>query len=182
MHRVVSKFVPRLLTQDQRESHVAICQELSNCASEDENFLKRIITGDETWVYGYDVQTKMQSSQWVGKTSPRPKKAQQVKSIVKVMLTGFFDTKGVVYHEFLRQEQTVNRWYHLEVLKHLRENVRRKRPQLCRNNFWFLHHDNAPAHAPLLICDFLANTNKTVLPQPPYSPDLLRQTFSCFPN
>jgi hypothetical protein len=35
-------------------------------ASEDENFLKRItrITGDETWVYGYDVETKMQSSQW----------------------------------------------------------------------------------------------------------------------
>jgi hypothetical protein len=75
MHWVVSKFVPRLLTHDQRDRHIAICQELLDCASEDENCLKRIITGNETWVYGYDVETKMQSSKWVGKNSPRMKKA-----------------------------------------------------------------------------------------------------------
>jgi len=28
--------------------------------------VKNIITGNETWVYGYDVETKMQSSQWMG--------------------------------------------------------------------------------------------------------------------
>jgi hypothetical protein len=63
MHWVVSKFVPRLLTQDQRDSCGAICQELYDRTSEDENFLKRFTTGYETWVYGYDVKTKMQSSQ-----------------------------------------------------------------------------------------------------------------------
>jgi hypothetical protein len=56
MHGVVSTFVPRLLTQDQRDSRVSICQELLDRASEDENFFKRIITGVETWVYGYDVE------------------------------------------------------------------------------------------------------------------------------
>jgi hypothetical protein len=35
MHRVVSKFVPRLVTQDHRDSPVAICQELLDRASED---------------------------------------------------------------------------------------------------------------------------------------------------
>jgi hypothetical protein len=49
----------------------------------------------------------------------------------------FFHIKGVVCHEFLRQGQTVNRWYYLEVLKRLRENVRRRRPQLWRNKSWF---------------------------------------------
>jgi hypothetical protein len=43
---------------------------------------------------------------------------------------GFFDIEGDVHHEFLCQEQTVNQWYYLKVLKLLRENVRRKRPQL----------------------------------------------------
>jgi hypothetical protein len=69
---------------------------------------------------------------------------------VKVVLTVFFDIEGVVHHKFLRQGQTVNRWYYLEVLKRLRENVRRRRPQLWRNNSWFPHHDNAPAHSSLL--------------------------------
>jgi hypothetical protein len=36
-------------------------------AGKDENFLKRIIIDDETWVYGYDVEMKMQPSQWIGK-------------------------------------------------------------------------------------------------------------------
>ncbi len=27
--------------------------------------LKRIITGDESWVYGYNVETKAQSSSWL---------------------------------------------------------------------------------------------------------------------
>jgi transposase len=92
-----------------------------------------------------------------------------------------FDIEGVVHHEFLRQGRTVNCWYHLEVLKCLSENVRKKRPQLWRNN-WFFHHDNVPAHASLLIRDFLANTNTTVLPQPPYSPDLAPADFFLFPK
>jgi hypothetical protein len=72
--------------------------------------------------------------------------------------------------------QTVNCWYYLEVLKRLSENVRRKRPQMWRNNSWYLHHDNVPANASLLIWD-LANTNTTVHPQPPYSPDLALADF-----
>jgi hypothetical protein len=80
---------------------------------------------------------------------------------VKVMLMFFFfDIESVVHHEFLRQGQTMNRWYYLEVLKHLRENVRRKRPQLWKNNSWILHHDNAPAHTSLLIRDFSLGNKK----------------------
>jgi transposase len=36
-----------------------------------------------------------------------------------------------------------------------------------------LHHDNAPAHASLLIREFLTKHETTVVPQPPYSPDFL---------
>jgi len=69
MHCVAAKFVPRVLTKDQEANRVNISQELLDCVSVNENLLKTIVTGDESWVYGYDVETKAQS-QWVGQGSP----------------------------------------------------------------------------------------------------------------
>jgi len=57
--------------------------------------LSRVITGDESWVYGYDTETKQQSSQWKSPTSPRPKKVRQAKHNVKSMIITFFDVKGI---------------------------------------------------------------------------------------
>ena len=82
--------MPRLLTDDQNENRVEIGQELLANANGNENFLKNIITGDETWAYGYDVETKMQTSQWTGKGPPQRKKAQMSRSKIKVMLVVFF--------------------------------------------------------------------------------------------
>ena len=116
MHPVAVKFVPRLMSQDQKDNRVTICQELLDRANYDTSmFTEQIITGYETWVYGYDIETKVQSSQWVGKFSPRAKKARQVRSNVKVLLTVFFfDNLGVIHHEFPTAGQTINRWYYLK--------------------------------------------------------------------
>ena len=70
MHRFATKFVPRVLTEDQKANRVNISQELLDRVSVDENFLKIIVTGDKTWVYDYDVETKAQSSQWLAQGSP----------------------------------------------------------------------------------------------------------------
>jgi hypothetical protein len=80
------------------------------------------------------------------------------------------------------RRKTVNHWYYLKVPKRLRENIRRERPQLLRNNSWFLHHDTVPSHASLLIRDFLANMNTLCLLSHPTHLTWLRQTFSYFPN
>ncbi|VEN50524.1 unnamed protein product [Callosobruchus maculatus] len=75
MSRVAAKFVPKLLNFDQ--SHrVNIAQEMLDSVRDDPNVLQRVITGDESWVYGYDVETKAQSSQWKLPHEPRPKKAR----------------------------------------------------------------------------------------------------------
>jgi hypothetical protein len=49
------------------------------------------------------------------------KKALQVHSHIKVMLTVFFDFEGVVHYEFLPQGRTVSKEYYLEVMQCLRE-------------------------------------------------------------
>jgi len=78
MKSVCMKFVPHLLTDDQREQRQTIARDLFEPSCEDVQFLKNIVTGDESWVYRYDPETKQQSSQWKGPTSPRPKKGRQV--------------------------------------------------------------------------------------------------------
>ena len=54
MRRVSAKFVPKLLTEEQKELRKEICKDMLDCANHDPEFMKTIITGDETWVYGYD--------------------------------------------------------------------------------------------------------------------------------
>jgi len=75
MRCVAAKFVPRLLKQEQKNTRLTLCHDLKNQIESDPNFLSKVITGDESWCYGYDPETKQASSQWKTPTSPRPKKA-----------------------------------------------------------------------------------------------------------
>jgi len=69
------------------------------------------------------------------------------------------------------REQIVNKEHYLEVTRRLRENIRKKRPDLWRNNSWTLRRDNAPAHGSMLVTNFLAKNSTTIVPQAPYSSD-----------
>jgi hypothetical protein len=64
MCRIATKFVPGLLTNDQKQLHVNVSLELRKKAKENPTFtcISKIITGDESWIYGYDTETKQLSS------------------------------------------------------------------------------------------------------------------------
>jgi len=178
--RVAAKFVPRLLSREQKEFRAAVAEDLLETANNDADFLKKVITGDESWVYGYDPETKAQSSQWKSPESPCPKKVRQSRSNIKVMLTVFFDHEGVVYHEYAPPGQTITKDYYIEVLRRLRDAVRRKRQQLWASGDWHVHHDNAPAHSSALVQTFLVKHRITQVCRPPYSPDLAPCDFWLF--
>ena len=58
MSRVIAKFLPRVLTEDQKNFRVEIVKDNLESINKDPKLLKRVITGDETWVYGYDPETR----------------------------------------------------------------------------------------------------------------------------
>jgi hypothetical protein len=88
--------VPKLLSQEQQQLCLEVKRDMLECANGDPEFLKTMITGVEMWVYRYDPEAKVQSSQWKHPTSQRPKKAPQVRSNVKVTLTVSFSITGVL--------------------------------------------------------------------------------------
>ena len=98
MKRACAKFMPSLLTDDQREQRQTIACDLFERSCEDVQVLKSTVAGEGSWIYGYESETKQQSSQWMGPTSPRPKKGHQVRSKTKVMSLAFFDSEGIVHH------------------------------------------------------------------------------------
>jgi hypothetical protein len=136
----------RFVSADKKQQGINVCEEFRQIGSDDATFLSSVITGDESWIYGYDPETKQQSSQWKSPNSPRPKKARQVKRKVRSMLIIFFDIKGIVHKEFFLAGQTLNSAYYCDVLRRLRENVRRLCAEIWRQKDWLLHHDNAPSH------------------------------------
>ena len=85
-----------------------MCQDNLEQLKTKPNLLKRVVTGNESWIFKYDPLTKRQSLEWKSALSPRPKKARAFKFITKVMLIAFFDVHGIVHAEFLPQGQTIN--------------------------------------------------------------------------
>jgi hypothetical protein len=52
-----AKSVPRLLSNGRREHRVPVCSEFKEQTENDPNFISTNVTGDESWVYGYDLET-----------------------------------------------------------------------------------------------------------------------------
>ena len=68
MRKLCAKIVPKELTEEQKQRRVT-----TDILERQDDILGRVITGDETWVYQYDPETKRQSAQWKTANSPRLK-------------------------------------------------------------------------------------------------------------
>ncbi|UYV70749.1 hypothetical protein LAZ67_8000463 [Cordylochernes scorpioides] len=182
LKKTPAKFIPRFLTNEQKLCRLATCEDMLEITRTDPEWKDKIITGDETWVYGYDPETKRQSAEWRGQGEPRPKKSRILKSRNKVLLVAFLDNKGIVHHEYLPAGRLVIKEMYLSILRRLREAIRKKRPEKWTNGDWILHHDNARPHTAHLVTSFLAKNGTEILPQPPYSPDIAPNDFFLFPK
>ena len=82
-----------------------------------------------------------------------------------------------MHHEYAPEGQITTKLYYLQVLQHLRDAVRCKRPDLWQSQSFKLHHDNAPAHLSQLI---VTEKGIPVVRQAPYLPDIAPSDFWLF--
>jgi len=75
MWKLSAKWVLKCLNTDQKRQRCQLSKQLLEFFQRDPNdFLSRLVTMDETWLYHYDLETKQQSMEWRHSGSTRPKK------------------------------------------------------------------------------------------------------------
>ncbi|XP_025263254.1 histone-lysine N-methyltransferase SETMAR-like [Camponotus floridanus] len=179
MKKLSARWVPRLLTVDQKRIRMNISQEcLDMFERNSAEFLRRFITVDEIRIH-YTPETKQQSKQWV-EADRSPKKAKTVLSAGKVMATVFWDSQGVVFIDYLEKGK-ISGEYYAALLEHLNNAIKIKRPYLAKKKVLF-HHDNVPAHTSSIAIAKLHELRFELLPHALYSPDLTAENFSNYPR
>ncbi len=176
LRRRSARFVPAALTPN----HLCQCLECSQLMLRNirrtPSVLKKIVTMDKTWVYMYNPESKVQSSQWLERLAPRSVKPRRPRAIGKCLLVTFCDWRGMVHHEYVRS-RTVNTPLFIQILGRFEAALKRKCP--CKR--YYLHLDNASPHTARDTRLHMLFTGLRTLVHPPYSPDLVPSDFWLYP-
>ncbi|KAJ4439580.1 hypothetical protein ANN_07707 [Periplaneta americana] len=144
-----------------------------------DEFLDRIVTGDETWISHFTPEPKQQSMHWRHSGSPVRTKFKQTLSVRKVMCTVFWDRKGILLIDFLPRGETVNADRYCETLRKLRRAIQNKRRGMLTAGVVLLN-DNARPHTARRTAAVLTEFGRELFDHPPYSPDLAPSDFHVF--
>ena len=102
IHKLPSRFVPRLLTVEMCLQRLQSCEE--NLRLHEEHgrvFLENIVTVDETPLSLYCPESKRESSEWCFPSESAPKKLRSSTSHGRcAVLTVFWDSKGLIKLNF----------------------------------------------------------------------------------
>ena len=152
---------------------------LTRYSEEGDNFLSRVVTGDETWVSHATPDSKQQSMERRHTSSPTKKKFKQTTSTRKIVCTAFWDRKGVLLVDFLPQGSTINAGVYCGTLKKLRRAIQNKRRGLLSRGVVMIH-ENACPHTAAATQNLFTTFGWEQFDHPHFSPDLAPSDFHLF--
>jgi len=89
MLKLAAKWIPKCLNEDQKRQWCKSSEQVLEFFRRDQNcFLSRLVTMDETWLYQYDSETKR--NQWNGGTAAHPAPNYSVQKFVGKVLASIF--------------------------------------------------------------------------------------------
>jgi len=180
MRKLVSKWVPRFLTPDQKQQRVDDSEScLALFTKKKQEFLRRYVTMDETWIHHYTPESKRSSSEWRAPGESRPKRPKTQQSAGKVLASVFWDAHGILFIDYLEKGKTINSDYYIALLERLKDEIAEKRPHMSKKKVLF-HQDNAPCHKSMKTMAKMHELGFELLPHTPYSPDLAPSDYWLF--
>lgn len=181
--KTCARWVPHLLTADQRAERVRICRLwLEMFEPNGPRRLSDVVTGDECWISFFTMKDKQSNMVWLTEDEPRPDVLKTGFRSRKRMFTIFFNSQGVVAVDILPEGSTVTAKYYTETVLPAVLEERRQRARTRHGARLLLHHDNAAPHTAAATQAFLEQQGVQLLPHPPYSPDLAPCDFWLFPK
>lgn len=112
-----------------------------------------IVTGDETWIFEYDTETKQQSAVLLFPDVTPPVKFMRARSVGKRMTAVFFLRSGLTAVVSLKERHMVNaNSYTTVCMPQVTQALQGQRPK-TGNRGILLDHDNASAHTAAAILD-----------------------------
>jgi histone-lysine N-methyltransferase SETMAR len=173
----VGRWLPHELKVKDMERRKVTC-EILLARQKRKSFLHRIITGDEKWIYFENPKRRKTICD-----PGQPSKAIPKRNIhgKKALLSIWWDQKGVIHHELLKQGETVTGHLYQDQIIRLSQALREKRPEYeKRQHKVILLHDNARPHVDKRVQERLELLRWEVLPHAPYSPDCAPSDFHLF--
>ena len=183
VRKISARWVPHLLTDEQKRQQVKVAKKLLQMFPKyDKKQFANVVTGDETWVHYFEPVRKVSNKIWATKHSKRPIIAKRSLSPKKVVYAIFFSGEGVAIKVPVKKGKSITGKYYKDVvLKKLKRYYQKRRPATGFKHVGLLH-DNAPTHTSAIVTAFLKKEKVTVLPHPPYSPDLAPCDFFLYPK
>jgi len=131
MKKLCARWVPCLLTAEQKCTRTKISEQcLERFNKNKTDFVRRIITMDETWIHHYTPESKQQSKQWTEAGCSAPTQTRSGPSAGKVMASVFWGAEGILFIDYLEKGKTITGEYYSNLLTRLDEKIREKRPGL----------------------------------------------------
>ncbi len=181
MSQIAAKFVPKMLTDIEKNLREMVSRDWLQRVEQEPGVMDRIITGDESWVWCFEPESKRDSTQWIQRgVDLRPKKFHKSRSTKKVMIAAFFDHEGIVHLDYLDGQKVTSEVY-IGILMRLRDSIRQKRRLKWTNHDWILLDDNTSVHTSDDTTEFRRQVKMSRGSHPPYSPDLAPCDFFLFP-
>jgi transposase len=168
---VTAKWVPHMLTQEQKEERVAMAQNILHFFTQHRrNIAKRLVVTDEKWIYHRAVGTKTSNKIWSSKDAERPHVVRRLQHEKKSMITVAFTFTHKFCVDLMPPGETITGDYYIKFLRQMIHNFGRHVEPLHASEM-VLMHDNARPHKTASVAHFLEERGIILLPQPPYSPD-----------
>ena len=181
--KICMRWVPHLLTDEQKQSRVRLASQVIEKYDKcDPRRLEEIVTGDETWIYHFQPDSKAKNKVWISSEGDRPVIAHRCKTSNRTLYAILFDSKGPVLQIPVPKGSSVTgKFYRESVLTQLVDFYQNPRPRTGVRGIKLLH-DNAPALKSATVQEYLKESGLDVLDNPPYSPDLSPCDFWLFPR